>query len=133
MEEKFMRLQSKLFRGDLKLEATAISHPAHIVPGASGDHVGKIQQALLLLGDVGIGPAEQQAKCYGPSTADAVLAFKRKRRIINYSYQTEADNIVGKMTMAALDREMVDKESVPSDLVRFEPSLLWRPYRYWRR
>src|SRR5262249_41293895 len=40
-------------------------------------------------------------------TAAAVLAYKRKRNIVNRTYQAQADNIVGKMTMAALDREMV--------------------------
>ena len=50
---------------------------------------------------------------YGPSTADVVLAYKRKRNIINYSYQTTADNIVGKMTMAALDKEMLAREINP--------------------
>jgi hypothetical protein len=38
------------------------------------------------------------------------LAFKKKRNIINPSYQSQADNIVGKMTIAALDREIFDKE-----------------------
>jgi hypothetical protein len=32
--------------------------------------------------------------------------YKTKRRIINYGYQQQADNIVGKMTIARLDREM---------------------------
>ena len=41
-----MALQSKLFRGDAKLEAALISDSAHIVQGAAGAHVGKIQQAL---------------------------------------------------------------------------------------
>ena len=49
---------------------------------------------------------------YGPSTAAAVLAFKRKRQIINYSYQTKADDIVGKMTMAAMDRELLTLEAL---------------------
>jgi hypothetical protein len=40
-----MALQSKLFRGDQKLEDAAVSDPAHIFQGASGPHVGKIQQA----------------------------------------------------------------------------------------
>ena len=44
-----MALRSKLFSGDTKLEAAAISDPAHIVPGAVGPHVGKIQQALIKL------------------------------------------------------------------------------------
>ena len=44
-----MGLQSKLFAGDLKLEAAATSDPAHIVQGAVGEHVEKIQQALIEL------------------------------------------------------------------------------------
>ena len=35
-----------------------------------------------------------------------MLAFKKKRDIINRSYQQQADDIVGIMTMAELDREM---------------------------
>jgi hypothetical protein len=41
-----MALQSSLLRGDPKLEAAAVSDPAHITPGATGPHVKKIQQAL---------------------------------------------------------------------------------------
>jgi hypothetical protein len=43
------RLRSQLFRGDPKLEAAAVSDPAHVLPGAAGSHVGKIQLALILL------------------------------------------------------------------------------------
>jgi hypothetical protein len=39
-----------------------------------------------------------------------VLAYKRKRSIINFSFQTQADDIVGKMTVASLDKEMVEFE-----------------------
>jgi hypothetical protein len=99
-------LQSQLFRGDSKLEAAAVSDPAHIMQGASGEHVRKIQLALIQLDGAKIDPDGK----YGPATAAAVLAFKKKRNIINRSYQTQADNIVGKMTMAALDREMLAKE-----------------------
>ncbi len=42
-----------------------------------------------------------------------MLAYKRKRNIINFSYQTQADNIVGKMTIAALDKEIFEKEQQP--------------------
>jgi hypothetical protein len=35
-----------------------------------------------------------------------VLAYKRKRHIINPSYQTAPDNIVGIKTIAAMDREL---------------------------
>ena len=104
-----MALQSKLLRGDSKLEAAAVSDPAHIVPGASGAHVAKIQQALIELDDADI----NVDSFYGPKTAAAVLAFKQARNIINRSRQTKADNIVGIMTMAALDAEMLASESAP--------------------
>src|SRR5215467_9669172 len=99
-----MPLQSQLFRGDPKLEAAAVSDPAHIMHGASGAHVYKIQSALILLDGAAISADEMQATVYGDSTACAVLAYKQKRNIINRSYQTRADNTVGKMTMASLDR-----------------------------
>jgi hypothetical protein len=44
---------------------------------------------------------------YGHRTAAAVLAYKRARNIVNHKYQTQADNIVGKMTIAAFDRELL--------------------------
>ena len=56
---------------------------------------------------------EVSTKTYGPSTAAGVLAYKKKRNIINFSYQTQADNIVGKMTIATLDREMLKVEKPP--------------------
>src|SRR5262245_46179651 len=101
-----MALQSQLFRGDAKLEAAAVSDPAHIVPGAKGEDVEKIQLALNVLDGAILDPDGD----YGPATAAAVLAYKQKRGIINRSYQTQADNIVGKMTMAALDKEMFTNE-----------------------
>lgn len=105
-----MSLKSKLFSGDPKLEAAAKSHPAHIVPGAIGEHVGKIQQALERLDKATIDAGERQSMRYGASTANAVLAYKKKRNIINPSYQTQADNIVGIMTMAAMDEELLAQE-----------------------
>ena len=101
-----MALTSNLFSGDAKLEACLANDPAHITQGQSGEHVSKIQAALLLLDGANLDRRERAAKNYGPSTAAAVLAYKTKRRIINYSYETSADDIVGKMTIAALDREM---------------------------
>ena len=100
-------LKCKLFRGDPKLEACLVSDPAHVVPGSQGDHVGKIQQALFLLGAGVIGPKEIGDKKFGPDTLRAVRAFKGPpRNIINRSYQNTPDDIVGKMTIATLDREM---------------------------
>jgi hypothetical protein len=91
-----------------------VDNAAHVTLGASGDHVVKIQIALLTLEEVSINPAELSGRRYGSSTADAVLSYKQKRNIINFSYQTQADNIVGKMTISSMDREMLEQE-VPDD------------------
>jgi peptidoglycan hydrolase-like protein with peptidoglycan-binding domain len=104
--EIVMALQSRLFAGDPKLEAAASSDPAHIQRGATGEHVRKIQIALTRLDGATIATDGQ----FGPATAAAVLAFKKKRDIVNRSYQSQADSIVGRMTMAALDSEMADAE-----------------------
>jgi peptidoglycan hydrolase-like protein with peptidoglycan-binding domain len=101
-----MKLRSILFRDDQHLQACLVHDQAHVKQGAKGDPVSKIQSALVVLDQSRIDVSELRENCYGPSTAAAVLAFKRKRQIINYSYQTHADDIVGKMTIAAMDREM---------------------------
>jgi hypothetical protein len=106
-----MALQSQLFRGDPKLEAAAVSDPAHIELGAKGEHVRKIQLALIQL-DGAVIAADGG---YGLATAAAVLAYKKKRNIINRSYQTQADNIVGKMTIAAMDKELLAAEPKHDD------------------
>lgn len=99
-----MALQSKLFSGDTKLEAAATSDPDHILQGANGPHVTKIQQALVQLDGAKI----KQDGAYGKGTAAAVLAFKRKRKILNF--KGKLDDIVGKLTMARLDAEMLARE-----------------------
>jgi hypothetical protein len=105
-----MALKSHLFRGDRALEDCAARDPAHITPGAQGPHVAKIQGALVDLDDAEIDEGELAAKSYGASTAAAVLSFKTKREIINRSYQSKADNIVGRMTIAAMDSLLVAKQ-----------------------
>jgi len=111
-----MPLASKLFSGDSKLQACLISDPAHLVKGTVGDHVSKVQTALLILDNAQVASAELDSKTYGTSTAAAVLAYKTKRGIINYSYQNKADDIVGKMTIARLDAEMAIVEAKPPNL-----------------
>src|SRR5215470_5893431 len=101
-----MALLSRLFRGDRALESCSLRDSAHIQHGATGDHVGKIQMALQLVDASNIEKGELAANKYGETTARAVLEYKKKRRIINCSYQQKADNIVGKMTIAALDKEV---------------------------
>jgi hypothetical protein len=105
-----MALRSKLFAGDPRLEPCAVSDPAHITPGSAGDHVSKIQQALIAIDGLSIDAGELASKRYGQSTAAAVLAFKRKRNIIRN--QTQVDNIVGILTIKALDAEMFAKEQI---------------------
>jgi hypothetical protein len=105
-----MTLRSNTLKGDPALEACLIKDPAHVVPGARGAHVAKLQKALLLIDKAEISVLELRSKTYGTSTTAAVLAFKRKRKIINPAYQTQADNIVGKMTIARLDEEMIALE-----------------------
>jgi peptidoglycan hydrolase-like protein with peptidoglycan-binding domain len=108
-----MALKSQLFAGDPKLEAAAKSHSAHIIQGARGPHVGKIQSALIQLDGASIAQSELTASHYGPSTAKAVLAYKTKRNIVNYTYQTKADDIVGIMTMNTLDEELSTRLAPP--------------------
>jgi len=108
-----MGLRSKLFRGDAALEACLISHPAHIKLGARGPHVSKIHTALFAIDGLSVCSAELRTSSYGKSTAEAVLRYKRKRQIINYSYERHVDNIVGKMTIHALDEDMRRHEMAP--------------------
>lgn len=85
---------------------------AHVKQGAVGRHVSKIHIALFALDHLSVTPTELRESRYGPSTARAVLSFKRKRNIINYTYESAVDDIVGKMTIAALDQEMFRKERI---------------------
>ena len=105
-------LSAQLFLGDRALNNCLNSDPHHVTPGAVGDHVSKIQDALfLLMNDGVIDHTEIKEKRYGTTTANAVLAYKRKFDIVNRSYQQTADNIVGKMTIARLDQDMRIKEA----------------------
>jgi len=108
-----MPLESKLFKGDPALNACLVEDSAHITPGAVGPHVGKIHTALFILDDFSVARDELAMERYGETTAAGVLAYKRKRNIINYSYETQADNIVGKMTIAAMDAELFRKQYRP--------------------
>ena len=108
-----MALLSKLFKGDSALEACLVTDAGHVVKGAKGSHVEKIQRALVRLDGALIALSEVTGNTYGETTANAVLAYKRKRNIINFTYQASADNIVGKMTIAALDEELLKSENRP--------------------
>ena len=109
-----MPLTSRLFSGDTRLEACLTQDSAHLTPGTTGDFVGKVQAAIELIDGTRIDDNELNSQTYGQSTADAVLAYKQKRQIINRSYQQTADNIVGKMTIERLDREVATLELTPT-------------------
>jgi hypothetical protein len=115
-------LQSELFRDDTALQACLVKDSAHIVKGARGQHVAKIQTALGIIEGALIDSDELASSVYGPSTASEVLAYKRKRDIVNRTYQQRADDIVGKMTIASLDREVFEGEQRPSPKSCKEPS-----------
>ena len=113
-----MPLVSKLFSGGPVFEHCLAEDQAHITPGSRGPHVSKIQIALATLDKTVVAPAEVESQTYGTSTTNGVLAYKRKRGIINPAYQSKADSIVGKMTIASLDAEMARAERKPKPLNR---------------
>jgi hypothetical protein len=110
-------LRSITLKDDAALQACLVKDAAHVVQGAKGAHA-KLHKALLVLDQAAIDAGELRSRSYGPTTAAAVLAYKQKRRIINFAYQKTADNIVGKMTIARLDEELLEAEqSATSNVV----------------
>jgi len=107
-------LQSRLFKDDPRLQRCLVNDPNHVVQGEKGPHVRAIQVALVVIDDLSISDEELSQQFYGATTAQAVLAYKRKRAIINKSYQSAPDDIVGKMTIAALDKDALAEESSTS-------------------
>jgi hypothetical protein len=103
-------LVSKLFAGNTALQKCAEHDQAHLAPGSRGDAVALVQRALVALVHADISEEEITTKTYGSTTAREVLKYKTNRKIINFSYQTKPDNIVGKMTITTLDREMSQLE-----------------------
>jgi peptidoglycan hydrolase-like protein with peptidoglycan-binding domain len=110
-------LQSDSFSGDRKLEAAAVSNPAHILKPATGIHVSRIQRALIQLDGLQIDKPELDAGHYGDSTASAVVQYKQKRNIINRTYEDAVDPIVGIMTMASLDKDLAARERLDPDFI----------------
>ena len=108
-----MPLKSNTLAGDDRLEACLVQDSAHLTPGVQGEFVAKVQAALMFLDGLTIDDGELDTSTYGPSTAAAVLAFKKKRKIINRAYQQTEDNIVGNMTIKALDDELAADENAP--------------------
>ncbi|MBV8813078.1 MAG: hypothetical protein JO271_01200 [Verrucomicrobia bacterium] len=108
-------LKSKLLSPDPRLNACEVNDPSHVKLGDRGDFVGRIQQALIRIENAPIDDTELAERVYGKTTAGAVLAYKKKRNIVNRAYQTQADDIVGKLTIRSLDDELLKFEAESSD------------------
>lgn len=106
-----MALKSRLFQDDDRLQSCQVHDPSHLTLGTKGHHVRLVQTALVNLGFGGIDGQEYIGGIYGRTTAEAVLRFKTSRNIVNRSYQTQPDNIVGKMTITTLDKEIIEFEN----------------------
>ncbi len=118
-----MSLISKSLRSDQRLQAAATSDPSHILKNARGDHVSKIQRALLqLFESADITRTELSETHFGETTEKTVKAFKSQKgkEIINHSYQISPDAIVGKMTLAELDKQIASKEKDDPDFLFFK-------------
>ena len=118
----YARLFSNQFKDSNALQQCLVSDPHHVTPGAQGEHIAEIQQALIMLGAAVIPAGEISTQRYGPSTARAVLAYKTKRQIINSAYQNTPDDIVGKKTIERLDLEMKKIEETKPTLCRHHES-----------
>jgi len=84
-------LVSRSLRGVPALEPCSWLGSAHIALETVGPHIPGIRRALLVLDGIRVDPNEVEAMVYGPPTAAAILACKKKRKIINPGYQTQAD------------------------------------------
>jgi hypothetical protein len=114
-----MPLQSKTFIHVTALENCLKNDADHITKGADGEHVKRIQDALFALNAALIDKGELDAKKFGNSTADAVLAYKSRqgKEIVNRTYQNKPDAIVGKMTIHVMDQELLALEgNLPNPL-----------------
>ena len=108
-----MPLKSIYFAGVERFEQCLVNDTEHILPGEVGPHVRDIQIAIGIVDGVTIDEGELLASRYGPSTADAVQEYKKTRDIVNRNYQSSADNIVGKRTIARLDEDMFNLQREP--------------------
>ncbi|RYG11229.1 MAG: hypothetical protein EON92_11015 [Burkholderiales bacterium] len=114
-------LISRLFSANARLCGCAQVNEKHVQRGDKGEHVALVQYALVIIENADIAEGEMAASSYGPSTADAVLGYKTRRKIVNLSYQKKPDNIVGIMTVRALDLEIAAIEKLHGFTIRDRP------------
>ena len=70
-----MPLRSRLFSASKELQECLVSDAAHVAPGSRGDHVVRIQSALVRLRFLAVPDALAETGYYGARTAAAVLAY----------------------------------------------------------
>ncbi len=117
-----MVLTSELFKNNKQLQDCSERDSAHIVANEPpvrrgvndrGEHVALIHKALRqIMPNVSFG-LEEATETYGPKTAEVVRQFKAMQNppILNKALrQTTPDNIVGKLTIAALDEQVKRKK-----------------------
>jgi hypothetical protein len=125
-----MPLKSVWFAGNERLERCLRSDPQHVKIGDEGIDVLLIQGALRVLDGVRVDDREVARGHYGRSTAAGVLGYKRRRNIVNHSYQTTPDDVVGRQTIESLDGEMLNKQralSMSAVGIPFVRSFLFAP------
>jgi hypothetical protein len=103
-------LRSKFLSQSKRLQDCLLHDNSHVQFGDRGDYVHIIQLAVMAVEPVSISKDELNSQHYGKTTQDAVLKYKTRRNIVNATYQKNADAIVGKMTIKALDDELVKRE-----------------------
>jgi hypothetical protein len=120
-------LRSKFLSQNKRLQDCLINDASHVQLGDKGDHVHIIQHALFLIESVAISKDEMATHSFGKTTQAAVLSYKSRRKIINTSYQKNADAIVGKMTIKSLDEEIAFLEE--DGLCEDSKSVGLRPFK----
>lgn len=106
------RLTSLLLGTDNRLQSCLLDDNAHVTVGQRGVHVSRIHLALMMLGWRDYTPQEIKDQLYGPATAKEILRIKTEHGIVARNRQNHADNIVGKMTISFLDRNITSLERI---------------------
>lgn len=99
-----------------RIQACADNHASHIAFGQRGLYVSWIKEALqhVILPTYPQyipTPDNSPHDVYGPATRHCVLQYKQINHIVNREYQTEPDDIIGIMTIRALDWHMAYREA----------------------
>lgn len=120
-----MPLTSDLFKNNQQLQDCSARDASHIVADEpplrrgvnnQGPHIALIHTALRQVMPNPSFGLEEATETYGPKTAEVVRQFKAAQvpPILNTALrQTVPDNIVGKLTIAALDRAVSRKKQPP--------------------